>query len=184
MSDVWCQVLWPVVPVVSWVWARISPCFPSCPYVWVLQLLDSWCREVTVKTSSTGSCTFWDTSPHSCQCTGVFQKDWSSSVCGLVVFYLRIGRLLSEDWSSSIWGLVLFSVRNFQKSHSHWSPWGITFHCLTCRASEKANNIRRWSGKAVRAPTVQISIGISASSNDLQQSGSTACVVWLLWGQC
>ena len=41
---------------------------------------------------------------------------------------------------------------------------------------KKANNIRRWSGKAVRAPTVQIPIGISVSSTDLQQSGST--------GQC
>ena len=29
--------------------------------------------------------------------TGVFQQDWSSSVGGLVVFYLRIGRLLCED---------------------------------------------------------------------------------------
>ena len=38
---------------------------------------------------------------------------------------------------------------------------------------KKALNIRRWSGKAVRAPTVQIQIGISASSTDLQQSGST-----------
>ena len=41
---------------------------------------------------------------------------------------------------------------------------------------KKANNIRRWSGKAVRAPAVQIPIWIYGSSTDLQQSGST--------GQC
>ena len=44
------------------------------------------------------------------------------------------------------------------------------------RVRKKANNIRRWSGKAVRALAVQIPIGIYASSTDLQQSGST--------GQC
>ena len=47
--------------------------------------------------------------------------------------------------------------------------------------SEKANNIRRWSGNAVGAPKVQIPIKISASSTDLKQSSSTGqCILTAL----
>ena len=38
---------------------------------------------------------------------------------------------------------------------------------LNLLSVKKTNNFRRWSGKAVRAPTVQILIGISASSTGL-----------------
>ena len=47
---------------------------------------------------------------------------------------------------------------------------------VPCTAKPAERQKRRWSSKAVRAPTVQIPIKISASSTDLQQSGST--------GQC
>ena len=66
------------------------------------------------------------------------------------------------------------------KFHCEWpANEGVTISSYTAKPAErqkKANNIRRWSSKAVRAQTVQIPMGMSASSTDLQQSGST--------GQC
>ena len=43
----------------------------------------------------------------------------------------------------------------------------------TAKPAERQENLTILPGKTVRAPTVQISIGIFASSTDLQQSGST-----------